>query len=236
MSGLLLKLIALLTMTIDHTGAMLMAQGYNVMWMRVVGRVAFPIYAFLIAEGVSKTRNAPRYVLRLLLFALLSELPFNLFAAYQAGLGARLWYPEAQNVFCTLALGAVACRLFESVKAKGGLARLGGAVAGVIIAFAAEYLHTDYGFYGVLVIFLAYAIGGGKRRVAGIVLPLVYMYLTMYWDWNAGLAVQMAGMMLVSGAAMLLYNGRRGGGARWMKWLFYAYYPLHLLALVGLFV
>ena len=99
LSGSALKCIALITMIVDHTAYVLLTKGthlYTV--MRAIGRLAFPIYCFLITEGFLHTRDRKKYGIRLFLFALISELPWNLMNR-----GTLLY--EKQNVFLTLLLG-----------------------------------------------------------------------------------------------------------------------------------
>ncbi|MBR5421055.1 MAG: TraX protein, partial [Lachnospiraceae bacterium] len=111
LDGSMLKLIAVVTMLIDHTAVFLMQNNTTVLLrvsgytltlytlMRTIGRISFPIYAFLLAEGYLHTRDVRQYSLNLLLFAILSEIPWNL-----EHTGTYL-YPSSQNVFFTLFLG-----------------------------------------------------------------------------------------------------------------------------------
>ena len=240
MTSFVLKCIALLTMTIDHAGAMLGAMGIqkaftigipnmfaldvDVNLMRTIGRMAFPIYAFLIAEGCRRTRNQGKYILRLLVFALISELPFNMLVS-ASPLGVELFYRGAQNVFFTLALGAAACALHDRLRPQSeGL----GILAALGVAMLAHYLHTDYGMYGVATIFAAYLCRNTKESavaVTGIMGGL--MYLSWYGAPYLALAV------LAAGVLMFFYNGKPGPRAAWMKWAFYAYYPAHILVIVA---
>ena len=98
LNGFHLKLIAACTMFIDHMGHTLFP---TVLWLRCIGRLAFPIFCFLIAEGCVYTRDRRKYALRLLVFALLSEVPFDLMV------GGTVWYPYSQNVLWTLLAGAL---------------------------------------------------------------------------------------------------------------------------------
>lgn len=100
LNGFHLKLIAACTMFIDHMGHTLFP---TVLWLRCIGRLAFPIFCFLIAEGCVYTRDRRKYALRLLAFALLSEVPFDLMV------GGTVWYPYSQNVLWTLLAGALIC-------------------------------------------------------------------------------------------------------------------------------
>ena len=100
LNSLHLKLLAVVTMLIDHMGFTLFP---HAVWMRAVGRLAFPIFCFLIAEGCAHTHDKKRYAGRLLLFAVLSELPFNLMCSGQ-------WLSwNHQNVLWTLLIGALVC-------------------------------------------------------------------------------------------------------------------------------
>jgi len=226
MTSFVLKLIALVTMTIDHTGALLMSFGHDTMFMRIVGRAAFPIYAFLIAEGCRQTRSKQRYLFRLLAFALISEIAFDLFVGIeQSQRITQLFSLSQQNVFFTLAAGAGACMLYDWLKPKSAL--LGG-LAAFAIGFAAEFCHTDYGFFGVFTIFIAYLCKDAKGSALAVTGIIGGMYL---FGYSGTLGYQFAGVVVAAGVLLLLYGGAPGPRPAWMKWLFYAYYPLHLLAL-----
>ncbi len=106
MSGFLLKLLALVTMLIDHTGHVLFP---GVMWMRYIGRLAFPIYCFLLVEGFLHTRDLRKYMGRLAVFAVISEIPFDL-AIY-----GEFFEPAHQNVFITLLFGLMAISIMSIV-------------------------------------------------------------------------------------------------------------------------
>ena len=125
-----LKLLAVLTMLVDHTGALLFPQ---IAVFRIVGRLSFPIFCLLLAEGAAHTSGKARYFLRLLLFAVLSEIPYDL-----AFFGS-LFYPGSQNVLFELALGLLAIFLIQKISFRAlGLLTVFG------IAALAWLLHTDY--------------------------------------------------------------------------------------------
>ena len=148
-----LKVIACICMLIDHVGLVLM---YNKWYMRAVGRLAFPIFAFLIVQGAAHTSNIRKYILRLAVFALISEIPFDL------AIHDRLWYLGAQNIFFTLTAGLFVIYCMES---RGPLGRWRGEIA-LATALLAEFLRFDYGMAGVGVIggfFL-----GGKESRGGV--------------------------------------------------------------------
>ena len=217
LSGSGLKLIAVITMLIDHVAAFILI--YNpvplftlfgteitLYWlMRRVGRLAFPIYCFLLVEGFRHTRDRRAYALNLCVFALLSEIPWNLL------LGNGLFY-RTQNVFFTLLLGLMGMWTVEQfqrdLKRETPLL--------LLLLAAAFFLRADYGIQGF-----------------GLILILYLLRERRDWQSLAGCA-----MLSSSPAAMLafipinLYNGKRGfvRGPVW-KYAFYAFYPLHMLAL-----
>ena len=100
LSAMTLKYIAMATMLVDHMGYVLFPW---ILWLRCVGRIAFPIFAFQIAEGCIRTHDRRRYALRLLLFAVLTEVPFDL------AFSGRPLDPSYQNVLWTLLAGALVC-------------------------------------------------------------------------------------------------------------------------------
>lgn len=211
-----LKLIAYGTMLIDHIGAVF------VPWigLRVIGRIAFPIFCFLLCEGVAHTSDPRRYALRLAIGAVISEIPFDLL--FFGGID-----PGSSSVMVTLLLGmpAVWC-IRKSVRPW---------VQTVVIVLAvmlAELLGSDYGGMGVLMILifafpmhwgvrlglltlLCWCLGGGLLSVLGVAVPVQAF---------AVLALVPIGM----------YSGQKRWRARVWKWVWYLFYPVHLLVLWGL--
>ena len=223
LNGFHLKLLALCTMFIDHMGATLFP---GALWLRCVGRLAFPIFCFLIAEGCVYTRNRKQYAARLLVFALLSEIPFNLMNS-----GAVLDIRH-QNVLWTLLAGALVCWLMDwALKNRAASSFvLTGAVM-VAAYWLLELLNTDYGGWGMLLVAMFYAV---RRTPNGLPLKMLAQAL--------GLAVFAVGVMnghvitielwaLVSLLPIWLYNGRRGFSPKAVQYGFYAFYPVHILIL-----
>lgn len=219
-SGSWLKLIALVTMLIDHIGVHLLANyepalkafltlgSYSLTLYsvsRTIGRTAFPIYCFLISEGYLHTRDRKRYGIRLLVFALISELPWNLVHT------GSLRY-EKQNVFFTLFLGyccIVVYECFRNDRKKLFLCLLG-------LLAAALLIHADYGIRGMALVLILHLLR--EERILQGVLGCCIL--------NEGAATIPA--FLLTG----LYNGERGFiRGKILKYLFYAFYPLHLFIL-----
>ena len=207
-----LKLLAMLTMTLDHIGVQLFP---GVLWLRIVGRLAFPIYAYMIAEGCAHTRNRRKYLLQMAGLALLCQL------VYFFAMGSLF-----QCILVTFTLSILLIYACDTgSRPLTALALLG--VAFVTVALPRLLPGTDfaidYGFFGVLVPVAAY-LGKTHREkllfTAGALVALA---------WSVG------GIQWYSLAALLplaLYGGQRG--KRRMKWLFYLYYPLHLAAIYGI--
>ena len=222
LNGFHLKLIAICTMFIDHMGYTLFP---GVMWLRCIGRAAFPIFCFLIAEGCVYTRDRKKYALRLLVFAVISEIPFNLMT------GGGMRNPDSQNVLWTLLAGALVCWLMDWALKKRAVWAfvLTGAVM-VAAYWLLELAGTDYGGWGMLLVAAFYC----ARRCP-------YPQMAKMAIQAIGLALFSIGVMsgrvtieLWSLTALLpiwLYNGQRGFSNKAVQYGFYAFYPVHILIL-----
>lgn len=210
-----LKVIACMTMLLDHVGAMFV-RGYT---LRIIGRIAFPIFCFLMAEGAYYTKNPRKYALRLLIGALLSEIPFDL--AFQHGLTWR-----SQSVMVTLLLGFLAVEAIQNT--QNNLLKLLAVSAGFALG---QLLQTDYGGYGVLLIVLF----SQARRKWWLQTVLVAMFA---WMMDS-VPVQVLGMRIPIEMFALLamlpigcYSGRKRSDSKVLQWAFYLFYPVHLTVLV----
>ena len=220
-SGNFLKSIALITMLIDHIGAVIvhriisLPQFDGEFWtqlyypLRSIGRVAFPIFLFLLVEGFLHTRKVTKYLGRLLIFAVISEMPFNL------AIAGSLWSFSYQNVYWELALGLVVIWLGRKMEEKPLhysiqlVLKLLFLTAGMVLA---EVLNLDYGLYGIFSVFVLYA--ARKNRIK----QAVFGAVSFLWENPAPLAF----------LPVVFYNGKRGRG---LKFAFYIFYPAHLLIL-----
>lgn len=238
-----LKWVAIAAMLIDHTAAV-MGGLFPFSWydpMRNVGRIAFPIFAYGIAQGCVYTHSARRYLGRLLLFALISEVPYQL--ALEQPLPPRF---ATTNVFFTLLAGAACCQIVKFCKSKGKHWAWAAVVPVGAIVLLCEILGTDYGGFGVLCILLPYLFWESKpaRIIAlGSVVALIYIVVShfqgfgmpLYWIYapeNVGSMVRETLFALAGVGLIALYNGQPG--SKKGKWAFYIFYPAHLLALFAL--
>lgn len=217
-----LKIIAAATMAADHAGAVLFPE---TQWLRIVGRMAFPIYCFLLVEGYVRTKNVRNYIMRLLAFALVSEIPFDL-----AFFGVP-FYMGHQNVFFTLAAGLSAVWAIDSnslrpvrqdygKRPESAPALINAASAIACFAFA-YFFRTDYSYAGVLLIVCFYVF---RNSLPMAVLSLAGINMLLFGG--------IQGYAVIAAVPIVLYNGARGPK---LKYVFYLFYPVHLvlLALAG---
>ena len=214
-----LKLIALICMTLDHIGMILFPRCLE---FRLIGRLAMPIFGFMIAEGCAHTSNKKKYLFTIASMAVLCQLVFFITegSLYQC-------------IFVTFSLSIILIYLVQQVKnapnAKNYLL-LGLAVLGVWLLTEGipEWDHStdydvDYGFFGVLLPVCVYVAPGllGKLIAAGLCLCAV-SYLGWQYQWFSLLALPL----------LALYSGQRGKLN--LKKLFYWYYPVHLVVIYGI--
>ncbi len=204
-----LKIIACVTMLLDHVGAVFFP-GH--LWLRIVGRMAFPIYCFLLAEGSHYTKNPARYALRLFVGLLLAEFPFDL------ALYGQISFAH-QSVMFTLLLGFLMLLCMKKLPMWGKVLVI------IPFALAAEWLHTDYGAMGVTTVALfALTRNLEEKRMlqsVGLVGLSALFFLTNFVQPLAVMA-----MIPIS-----LYSGNKSTQSKTLQWMFYLFYPVHLLIL-----
>ncbi|MCL1808685.1 MAG: conjugal transfer protein TraX [Clostridiales bacterium] len=235
MTAFTLKIIATASMLTDHVGVVFDVPAV----FRGIGRIAFPIYAFMIAQGCVHTKNINRYLARLGIFAIISEIPYDMvFSGKNAAIDfyADVSFLNSTNIFYTLFLGVACIALYEKLntlripqvfpgKGENGEVAVGQRLFSLIAvlppALAAYALDVDYGVFGVCWIFALYLAGPGNKITRGLVLAAGAVCL--YWYSIFYLSFAIVPVVCVS-----LYNGKQGPKA---KWAFYAFYPVHLAAL-----
>lgn len=234
-----LKIIAVLAMIIDHIPKALSLQlflldnfaiGLDKSYALIhimdnIGRIAFPIFAFGIAEGCRKTRNIKKYIGRLLLFGLIAEVPYRLAVDHYYG-----FLPTFHNIFFTLALGAIAIWGYEYIKEHyhWRWVRWCPCCFCMMLAFVFE---TEYFSLGVLLIVAIYYFQQKNAKLLAMLVILSVFYLGYAPSWLLGIRIGDIKTWLWACSAVLLlkcYNGQRGYQS---KWFFYWIYPIHLLVL-----
>lgn len=240
MSTFALKLIAIITMFIDHlTVAISPSNDWVYIAGRLIGRLAFPIFVFLLVEGFYNTSNVKKYLTRLGVFALISELPFDL-AFYNSkflaeGGNIKTDIPNMfrdgqvfdivirrfmsyQNVFFTLFLGLLVMWIMSIIEKKYSknmlIVNLLNAAVTLAFSLLAALLRMDYGYRGILLIVAFYLFRGSKLLLFISTIILSNSPVQAFW----ALAI----------IPIAFYNGKKGKS---IKYFFYAFYPAHILLL-----
>ena len=227
-----LHILAMALMLCDHLWATVVP-GND--WMNCIGRIAFPIFAFMLVEGYVHTRSVKRYALRLLVFALASEIPFNLMV------GGSLFYPLHQNVLWTFLIGLGLIHFNERAKASGKAWRRAlAAGASILLGYLVGLITmVDYAHAGVLTVLVFYFFRGKQwpHRLAQLVC-LGYLNLEMLggigYEWQIlgrSIFFPRQGFALLALIPIWLYRGKQGCHNKALQYLYYGFYPLHLLAL-----
>ena len=199
-------------MLIDHSGYIL---PHNIFLLcHYFGRIAFPIFAFQISEGYDKTKNLKNYFLRLGIFAILSEVPFALYF--------ETW---SLNIFFTLFLGLLAILIYDKSKNK-----VLGFSTFIIISSIAQFIDTDYGAYGVCIIFLFFIFKNHKLLMNLSFISATFVrYSILLIDSNFYFPYFIASIATSLSLIFInLYNGNQG---KKVKYALYVFYPVHLLIL-----
>ncbi len=253
MTSYRIKVIALILMTVDHFAklagqtllltifpfASLKSTYFIVQLMRGAGRIAFPLFAFMITEGCSKTHSMPRYIGRLSLFALISEPACYFFLKHRPGevtfndFLISILHFKLTNVFATLAIGAIAIYIWQMLCKHKKLAFLF-IPALVLLLYLADYMGTDYHSNGVILIVALYFAKTKQLKAAAIIIWSVWKYLfngsytvfdlsyISFYDVIYFIGASFSSVIVYS------YNGEQGKKS---KWSFYIYYPVHILVL-----
>lgn len=231
-SSMVLHILAMALMLCDHLWGTIVP-GND--WLTCIGRIAFPIFAFMLVEGYFHTRNLKKYVLRLLIFAILSELPFNL------AIGSRWFYPIHQNVLWSFLLSIGLIHLNEKARAKGKLwlqiitvltTTLFGALLGLITML--DYYHA-----GVLTVLVFYFLRQRKWwSFLGQLICLWYINVQMLGGlgyelqlWGHNFFLSQQSFALLALIPIWLYRGKQGPHNKFLQYTYYAFYPVHLLIL-----
>ena len=231
LNSMALHILAMLLMLSDHLWGTVM---HGNEWMTCIGRMAFPIFAFMTAEGFFRTRNLKRYMGRLLVFALLSEIPFNLM------MSGSLIYPFHQNVLWSFLISLSLMWVNEKAHTKRKwwlnlLTAAGTLLLGWLLGMIS---FVDYFQAGVLMTLAFYFFHGKKWwHYAGQLLALIYINFYMgglvyeFEMFGRTMSFPQQGFAVFALIPIWLYNGKKGTQSKAMKWFNYAFYPVHMLIL-----
>lgn len=236
-----LKLIACATMLLDHIGATVVMRMFEETasagtggagnWLalyellRIIGRLAFPIYCFLLVEGAQRTRNPKKYGLRLLVGVLLSEIPFDM-----AFYGSFTW--AHQNVMVTLLLGFLALRSMDRCPLLWQKL-----LVALPFGYLAEWLSSDYGAMGIMVMVLFQLTRDIPWRGVWQFFGLWMVFSpshALFINWLGGFSVTIQEWAVLALIPIFCYNGRKLTHSKTAQWAFYLFYPVHILVLAML--
>ena len=239
-----LKLLACVTMLIDHIGYAVISPMYQqisvldnqmigtakllytvYLFLRCIGRLSLPIFAFLLVEGFHHTKNRKKYAIRLLIGTILSEIPYNLVVS-----GSPVWHYK-QSIMITLFLGFLALLAMERCRKPAWKS-----VVMIPFAIVSELLHADYGWGGVVLIALfeltRTMYNCNLIRFCGMVVLFHYIPSMMLQFGN--FAVPMQALGALSMLFIAAYDGRKISHNKTVQWAFYLFYPVHLAVLYGI--
>lgn len=200
-----LKAIALVTMLIDHVGYLLFPKVYL---LRIIGRLSFPIFAFLLAKGVTRTTNPRTYCLRLAAFALISQIPYNLFTHHP------LTALNNPNIFFTLFAGLL---MLLILKHPSPALR----PFALLVFLVAEPLHLSYSYYGLLLMLVFYWF---EKKPIGLILGMVAASCQYYWQFDNN-----SQFFALAVLPIIIHQPKLN--IKINKWFAYGFYPVHLTLL-----
>lgn len=221
MDAFVLKIIAIITMIFDHTGYLIFDGHFS--YFNYIGRLAFPIFAFQITQGYIHTKNLKKYLVRLLTFAVISQIPFMLFRSMITD-GFSL------NIFFTLILGLISIIAYDKSPNK-----ILGLIPVILLCFVANLINTDYGFYGVSIIFLFYVFRNNKYLLSiSFIIATISRYASYVYSSNFHQKyIFLCLCTILSLVFILFYNGKKGRNTNYILYLFY---PIHLLLIYGIYL
>lgn len=231
-TSFVLHILAMAFMLSDHLWATVVT--VNADWMTCLGRLAFPIFAFMTVEGFFHTKSLKGYAGRLLAFALISEIPFNLM------MSGRVIFPLHQNVLWCFLLCVGLMSLNEKAKSTGkwwifGLTAAGTLLLGTVVGMLS---FMDYMHYGVWMVLTFYFLRGNKwwNYAAQLIVMILInkevggmTYEFTLFGTDVSFSQQYFAVFAL--IPIWLYNGKQGYHSKWFQYLCYAFYPVHMLVL-----
>lgn len=225
-----LKIIAMILMLLDHLWGTIIPGNQ---WMTLIGRMAFPIFAFLIVEGFFHTSDLKKYMKRLFIFGLISEIPFNLIYT------GSIIFPFHQNVMFTLLLGLLIINEIDKLKNNKEIKKKIIPILKIFLFLLISIIgFVDYGVTGVLTIVVFYLFRGFKLAWIGQLISLILLYIVFFegqsvilniFNYEYFLPLQSIGVLSL--IFIWLYNGEKGKNNKLIKYLFYSFYPVHMLVI-----
>ncbi len=230
LSSFWLHIIAIITMLCDHIWAVFLS-GHT--WMTCIGRISFPIFSFMIVEGYFHTRSLKKYIGRLLIFAVISEIPYDL------AFGGRLFYLSRQNVLWTFLISVFVIHCIEKTKKNGSFIKqiiftIAALLFGGIVAFL---IFSDYYYVGILIVLTFYFFREQKWWCyVGQLVSMLYLNFELLGGSSYEIPIDeyilflpLQGFAVLSLIFIWAYKGKQGYHSRWLQYIYYSFYPAHLL-------
>lgn len=214
MTVFIIKIIACVTMVLDHIKyAIPETEGILTNYF---GRLAFPLYAFLLTEGYVHTKDLKKYYYRMIIFAIISQIPFMLFRTLVGE-----W--KMLNIMFTLLLGLIAITVYDKEKRKYISIPII-----ILLIWMGKILKVDYGWYGVTTVILLYLLKNNKSFIPfSYLLLLIFYYYSRIKSFNFGTEIILYILFSWSSTfIMMIYNGKEG---KKLKYFYYIFYPLHMI-------
>ena len=227
MTGFILKTVALLTMVLDHIKyAIPITNGFITQYF---GRISFPLFAFFITEGYIHTSNRKKYIKRLFIFALISQIPFMLFRTL-------IIQKLMLNILFTFLFAILGIQILEYLNKNEKINKFFTYIISVVsfftIAILGEFLHVDYGWFGILAVWIFYIFKNKKFITLLVYSALVFIYYcSLCFPTMNNINLISLFFTILPGIIILFYNGKEG---KKVKYVFYAFYPIHMLILYGI--
>lgn len=225
MSAFILKLIAIFSMTCDHLSYLIFGK---FSFLNYIGRIAFPVFAYQITEGYIHTSNLKKYFIRLLVFALISQIPFMLFISIYSN-------SFHLNIFFTLLFGLGAITIYDKLDKLNynniflhKLYQFLGILITFIFSFLATLSKCDYTYFGVLIIFSFFLFRNKKflMNLSFIILVLIYYGKNLLYSLIPNTYLIITIFTIIPLLFINLYNNKKGKDT---KYFLYLFYPMHLL-------
>ena len=240
-----LHVLAILFMILDHLWNTFFVN-QNQIWMHLLGRFAFPIFAFMLVEGFCKTKNRNKYLKRIFIFAAISEIPFNLFVSTSVFGSPSIFLPY-KNVLWSFGIALYMLVLLEKIKKKSMpiIAKIfGKIVIGIMAMFITRLIGSDYLEYGIMMVLVFYFFRNRTwwNFIAQVILlAWINIFLIPRYDFSFNLFgnkiyAPVQSFAIFSLVFIWLYNGKQGIHNKITKYMFYSFYPLHLLLIVIIYI
>ena len=239
-----LHILAMIFMLSDHLWIIFFP---NQLWLYALGRLTFPIFAFMIVEGFFRTKNRKKYLIRIFIFAIISEIPFNLFSSLAMRKVTMLFYPY-NNVLWTFLIALCGLNLLEEIENFKNLDKVIRFLEKITISFIsimmAYLIKSDYLGYGVITVLIFYFFREKNYRniffqaVSIAILNIFIMpgYEFPFYFFGNKVFIKVQIFAIFSLVIIWLYNGEQGIHNKFIKYSFYFFYPLHLLLIVAIYV